>query len=168
MRRSRGGNEQCPTGYCDKLASCAAAKNVVLLARVVFSQNPRRAVACGYFYLRFPRKSAGQLISPTIIRFFCGNVNFSLRDEAVLWYDTRMEQNLSAAERAGRFAEVRERSMFDIPIDVNYEDELLTLVTCSYYQDNGRFILFARRLRANETVESVSALVQEAVKVKEH
>lgn len=65
-------------------------------------------------------------------------------------------------------AEVRERSMFDIPIDVNYEDELLTLVTCSYYQDNGRFILFARRLRANETVESVSALVQEAVKVKEH
>ena len=65
-------------------------------------------------------------------------------------------------------AEVRERSMFDIPIDVNYEDELLTLVTCSYYQDNGRFLLFARRLRANETVESVSALVQQAEQVKEH
>lgn len=65
-------------------------------------------------------------------------------------------------------AEVRERSMFDIPIDVNYEDELLTLVTCSYYQDNGRFILFSRRLRADETVESVSALVQQAEKVKEH
>lgn len=65
-------------------------------------------------------------------------------------------------------AEVRERSMFDIPVDVNYEDELLTLVTCSYYQDNGRFLLFARRLRADETIESASALVQEAVQVKEH
>ena len=50
--------------------------------------------------LRQTRLVRSRIVSPTIIRFFCGNVNFSLRDEAVLWYDTRMEQNLTAAERA--------------------------------------------------------------------
>ena len=65
-------------------------------------------------------------------------------------------------------AEVRERSMFDIPVDVEYADELLTLVTCSYHQDNGRFLLFTRKLRPGETVEEMGALVEQAEQVKRY
>ena len=72
------------------------------------------------------------------------------------------------AEFQAYLDEVRERSMFDIPVDVEYADELLTLVTCSYHQDNGRFLLFTRKLRANETVEGVSALVAQAEQVKRY
>ncbi len=51
---------------------------------------------------------------------------------------------------------------------MSYEDELLTLVTCSYHQDNGRFLLFTRKLRANETAESVSALVAQAEQIRDY
>ena len=72
------------------------------------------------------------------------------------------------AEFQAYLDDVRERSMFDIPVDVEYADELLTLVTCSYHQDNGRFLLFTRKLRANETVEGMSALVAQAEQVKRY
>ena len=50
--------------------------------------------------LRQTRLVRSRIISPTIIRFFCGKVNFSLRHDALLWYDTHMEQILTADERA--------------------------------------------------------------------
>jgi len=45
---------------------------------------------------------------------------------------------------------------------------LLTLVTCSYYQDNGRFLLFTRKLRADETIESVTKLMKDAKQLSSH
>ncbi len=51
--------------------------------------------------------------------------------------------------------EMRERSMYKIDLDVTAQDQLLTLVTCSYTHDNGRFLLFARELREDETLEDV-------------
>ena len=94
--------------------------------------------------------------------------NASMNTDDSSYFNVERYDFATQAEFDSYIAEVRERSMYNIPIDVNYEDELLTLVTCSYYQDNGRFLLFARRLRANETVEGVSALVQQAEQVKEH
>ena len=58
--------------------------------------------------------------------------------------------------------EARSRSLFDIPVEVNADDRLLSLVTCSYSMDNGRFILLCRKLRADETPEQMSALLQQA------
>ncbi len=66
----------------------------------------------------------------------------------------------SDAEKEGFIEEMRARSIFDIPVEAGAEDQLLTLVTCSYSHDNGRFLLFARSLRDGETEESIQALFQ--------
>ena len=58
--------------------------------------------------------------------------------------------------------EARSRSLFDIPVEVNADDQLLSLVTCSYSMDDGRFIILCRKLRADETPEQMSALLQQA------
>ena len=59
-------------------------------------------------------------------------------------------------------ADVQSRSLFDIPVDVNEDDQLLSLVTCSYSMDNGRFIIMCRKLREGETPEQMEALLQQA------
>ena len=51
--------------------------------------------------------------------------------------------------------EMRARSIYDIPLEADAGDQLLTLVTCSYSHDNGRFLLFARELRDDETEEQI-------------
>lgn len=59
--------------------------------------------------------------------------------------------------------ELRESSLFDIPVDVQYGDELLMLVTCNYSSDNSRFILALRRMRDGETADGMKELVSQAV-----
>jgi len=54
-------------------------------------------------------------------------------------------------------------SMWESPADVCVEDELLMLVTCSYYQDDGRFMLVCRKLREGETVEGMQQLFTQAM-----
>lgn len=56
--------------------------------------------------------------------------------------------------------ELRIRSIYNIPVDANEKDELLTLVTCSYEMDNYRTVVVARKLRAEE---SLSVDIQNAV-----
>jgi len=53
-------------------------------------------------------------------------------------------------------------SCYDIPVDVTYSDDLLTLSTCSYGYSEGRFLICLRRLRDDETPEQMSALVAAA------
>ena len=52
-------------------------------------------------------------------------------------------------------ARLKNKSIWDAPIDLCPTDELLMLVTCSYYQENGRFVLVCRRLREVETREMI-------------
>lgn len=54
---------------------------------------------------------------------------------------------------------LQSRSEFDVPIDVQYGDRLLLLVTCDYSQDDGRFILALRALRDGETAEQMRTLI---------
>ena len=57
---------------------------------------------------------------------------------------------------------LRGRSVFDVPVEVEYGDQLLTLVTCSYNDDDGRYIVALRKLREGETEEEIRALMAEA------
>lgn len=57
---------------------------------------------------------------------------------------------------------LRSRSVFDVPVEVEYGDQLLTLVTCSYNDDDGRYIVALRKLRDGETEEKMRALMAEA------
>lgn len=59
--------------------------------------------------------------------------------------------------------EVRRRSIFDTPVDVEYGDELLTLSTCTYEFKEARFVLLARRVRDGEdtAVDTAQAVANE-------
>ncbi len=56
---------------------------------------------------------------------------------------------------------IRERSLFDIPVDVNEDDQLITLSTCSYEYSEFRTVVVARKLRADESpkVETKKATI---------
>jgi len=48
---------------------------------------------------------------------------------------------------------VRVRSLFNCPVDVNEDDELVTLSTCSYEFTNFRTVVVARKVRAGESTK---------------
>lgn len=55
----------------------------------------------------------------------------------------------------------RDRSLFDIPVDVTEEDEIISLSTCCYDYDNARFVVMGRLVRPDE---STSVNTGDAVK----
>ena len=61
-------------------------------------------------------------------------------------------------EMEAYLAAIDNLSLWHGPVKANADDRLLMLVTCSYYQDDGRFVLVCRRLRKGETPEAVEAL----------
>lgn len=56
--------------------------------------------------------------------------------------------------------EMRAKSLWTSPVEADSTDEYIILVTCSYSHENGRMMLVCRRLRADETPESVTALFE--------
>lgn len=65
--------------------------------------------------------------------------------------------------RESFLSELKERSWYDIPVEVNGEDQILCMVTCSYSDRNGRLMIFSRRLREGETADTFTTLMAEAV-----
>ena len=114
-----------------------------------------------------------------------GEREFLLKN-AVVRFDTLYENSLyvpfamfeaSMDENDGHYFDVRQivfdetsfelfvlklrgRSVFDVPVEVEYGDQLLTLVTCSYNDDDGRYIVALRKLREGETEEEMRALME--------
>ncbi len=68
----------------------------------------------------------------------------------------------TAADFDAFVADARWRSYYDIPVDVQYGDQLLSLVTCSYSDDNGRMVFMFRRIRPDETDVQMAEIVQDA------
>ena len=42
-------------------------------------------------------------------------------------------------------SQFKEKSIYDTGVDAEYGDELITLITCAYHEENGRFVVVARR-----------------------
>ena len=57
---------------------------------------------------------------------------------------------------------LKEKSYYDIPVDVGYGDRLLTLSTCSYVYSDSRLVICARKLRDGETPEEMGSLVAQS------
>ena len=57
---------------------------------------------------------------------------------------------------------MRRLSVWDVPVDVQYGDSVLLLVTCEYTYDNGRFVLALRAVNEDETEDQMIELVRQA------
>ena len=64
-------------------------------------------------------------------------------------------------EKDAYISEMERRSIFNLPCDTTAEDQLVTLVTCSYSHPNGRFLVVARELRPDETEEQIMQMFAE-------
>jgi len=84
----------------------------------------------------------------------------SMNKDNKAYFRVRKANFDTAEEKQEYIDSVFKRALIDIPLDVNADDQLLQLVTCSYSHDNGRFLMFARELRADETIEGVTELYQ--------
>ncbi|MDR1663989.1 MAG: class B sortase [Clostridiales bacterium] len=68
-----------------------------------------------------------------------------------------IETNLDGPQFEELLGEIKERSLFTTNVDVNTNDRILTLSTCTYEFQNARFVVHARQLREGETAPPVSA-----------
>lgn len=59
-------------------------------------------------------------------------------------------------------SQIRKRSLLDIPVDVNENDKLITLSTCSYEFQDFRTVVVARRVRNGEDEAVDTSLASEA------
>ena len=94
-----------------------------------------------------------------IIAMFLANVKES--DGPVFQYQMFIDGGYDATEKY--IAECRRRSLITIQDDVNGNDKLLTLSTCSYEFTDARFVVVARKLRDGESadVDTSSAVYNE-------
>ena len=114
-------------------------QNPVVYLRTIYDEQPTAYVILSVFDASMDEGANGY--------FDLGRVEF----------DTE-EQFLAFAQ------ELKDVSLFDAPVDVQAGDQLLSLVTCSYFHENGRLTVTCRKLRDGETVEDVTALMQQATK----
>ncbi len=52
-------------------------------------------------------------------------------------------------------SQVQKASLYDTGITAEYGDQLLTLITCSYHTTNGRFVVVARKIREEQSDQTV-------------
>lgn len=82
----------------------------------------------------------------------------SMDDDEPQYFDIHPVNFESKEEYREYLNEIRTRSLWKAPADVNEDDELIVLITCSYNFINSRHLLFCRRLRSDETPEQMQAL----------
>ena len=87
----------------------------------------------------------------------------SMKEEDASYFRIRRFRFETNEEKQAFIDELRARSIFDIPVEVTPEDELISLVTCSYSNTDGRFILAMRKLREGEDVQTLAEQVRQAV-----
>ena len=114
-------------------------QNPVVYLRTIYDEQPTAYVILSVFDASMDEGANGY--------FDLGRINF----------DTD-EQFLAFGQ------ELKDVSLYDVPVDVQAGDHLLSLVTCSYSHENGRLTVACRKLRDGETVEDVTALMQQATK----
>ena len=87
-------------------------------------------------------------------------VVFSVFDSSMLeenknYFDLRRFDEIDLDGTKKFIEEIRERSLYDIPVDVTAEDQIMVLVTCSYKYEDGRLLIFCRKARKTENVNTL-------------
>lgn len=87
---------------------------------------------------------------------------FWLRRFELFHGETRDEQKI-----AEFIEEIRARSFVEVPsLEVTAEDDILCLVTCSYSSEEGRLMVFCRRVREGEDAADMSGYVSETARLR--
>lgn len=58
------------------------------------------------------------------------------------------------AQYADWMAQVKAEQCYETGVDCRFGDEFVTLSTCAYHRENGRFVVVARRLREGEALDA--------------
>ena len=69
----------------------------------------------------------------------------------------RLNERIDERKRA-HLKDMLDRSLWTSPAGASINDEYLILITCSYYTNDGRFLLLCRKLRDDETPEDITQL----------
>jgi|GEM_PF-711492 len=96
-------------------------------------------------------------------------VVFSVFDSSMLeenknYFDLRRFDEIDLDSTKKFIEEIRERSLYDIPVDVTAEDQIMVLVTCSYKHEDGRLLIFCRKARNAEDVNTLLESMDSIVK----
>lgn len=96
-------------------------------------------------------------------------VVFSVFDSSMLeenknYFDLRRFDEIDLDGTKKFIEEIRERSLYDIPVDVTAEDQIMVLVTCSYKHEDGRLLIFCRKVRKAEDVNTLLESMDSIVK----
>ena len=96
-------------------------------------------------------------------------VVFSVFDSSMLeenknYFDLRRFDEIDLDGTKKFIEEIRERSLYDIPVDVTAEDQIMVLVTCSYKYEDGRLLIFCRKARKAEDVNTLLESMDSIVK----
>ncbi|MBU5464869.1 class B sortase [Anaerotignum sp. MSJ-24] len=96
-------------------------------------------------------------------------VVFSVFDSSMLeenknYFDLRRFDEIDLDGTKKIIEEIRERSLYDIPVDVTAEDQIMVLVTCSYKHEDGRLLIFCRKARKAEDVNTLLESMDSIVK----
>ena len=96
-------------------------------------------------------------------------VVFSVFDSSMLeenknYFDLRRFDEIDLDGTKKFIEEIRERSLYDIPVDVTAEDQIMVLVTCSYKHEDGRLLIFCRKARRAEDVNTLLESMDSIVK----
>lgn len=96
-------------------------------------------------------------------------VVFSVFDSSMLeenknYFDLRRFDEIDLDGTKKFIEEIRERSLYDIPVDVTAEDQIMVLVTCSYKHEDGRLLIFCRKARKTEDVNTLLESMDSIVK----
>lgn len=103
------------------------------------------------FYKKSPTiklsSPSGGIKNYKIISVFKSNVNPAQGE----YFDFYCAKFKSKAQFMNYVYNIRIRSLFDCPVNVNEDDQLVTLVTCSYEFNSFRTVVVARKCRPNES-----------------
>lgn len=89
-----------------------------------------------------------------------------LENDKAFFYLRRFEELRTVeGEVQNLIEELKKRSIFDIPVEVNANDKIFVLVTCSYGYRDGRLLVFCRKVRPDEDVDLIIKAVEEKTAV---
>lgn len=103
------------------------------------------------FYKEHPTIEFSTLYKTSTYKIYAAFIlNTSKSDDNGYIYNFARQSFINEDDFNSWTAEAFERSLINTGVDVNIDDNIITLVTCTYEFDNARFIVMARETRGGE------------------